>query len=116
MKSLKIKKQMHLKRANREVIVNINMFLLNQESLKGLFWNVAKIEFNPNLQTLKIGITTNDTKLGTILEKLRKNAKSLSNYLYESGALHCRSKVHFAIYKQEEDLEAVVQMLEAIKD
>ena len=71
MKSLQIKKQMHLKRANREVIVNINMFLLNQESLKGLFWNVAKIEFNPNLQTLKIGITTNDTKLGTILEKLK---------------------------------------------
>jgi hypothetical protein len=114
MKSASIKKEMHIKRANREVIVNINMFLLGQESLKGLFWNVAKIDFNPTTKALKIGITTTETKLGTTLEKLRKNSKSLSDYLYESGALHCRSRIYFSIYKQEEDLMRVIEMLEAV--
>jgi hypothetical protein len=116
MKSASIKKVMHIKRANREVIVNINMFLLGQENLKGLFWNVANIDFNPTTKALKIGITTNDTKLGTTLEKLRKNSKPLSDYLYQSGALHCRARIYFSIYKQEEDIMRVIEMLEPIKE
>jgi hypothetical protein len=116
MKSKQIIKEMIIKRADREVIVNINMFLLGEESLKGLFWTVAKIDFEPHAKTLKIGITTTkDGKLGTTLEKLRKKAKPLSDYLCESGALHCRARIYFSLYKQEEDLIRLTEFLDSVK-
>lgn len=113
MKSKQIAKEMVIKRANKELIVNINMFLLREESLRGLFWNVAKIDFNPSSKVLKIGITTT-TKLGTTLEKLRKNSKALAQYLYESGSIHCRPRIYFSVFKQEESGFNLVEFLETI--
>jgi hypothetical protein len=114
MKPINFKKEMMVKRANREVIVNIGMFLLNQENLKGLFWNVAKIEFNPITKSLKIGITTTNNKLGTTLNKLRKNCKPLSDYLYESGALHCRARIYFSMHKEDEDMARILEILDSV--
>jgi ribosome-binding factor A len=114
MKSKQIAKQMVIKRANKELIVNINMFLLLEESLRGLFWNVAAIDFNPGTRVLKIGITTTDNKLGTTLEKLRKNAKALAQYLFETGSIHCRPRIYFSVYKEAEAGFNLVEFLETI--
>ena len=92
-----------IKRNDRDLVANINMVLLGQESMKGLFWNVAGVDYNPTNHSLKVGITTTNNKLGTTLEKMRKNAKLLSDHLYLEGVLNCRPRVYFSLHKETED-------------
>ena len=92
-----------VKRNDRELVANINMVLLGQESMRGIFWNVAGVDYDPGKHTLKIGITTANNKLGTTLEKMRKNAKLIADHLFEAGVLKCRARVYFTLHKESED-------------
>ncbi len=92
-----------VKRNDRELVANVNMVLLGQESMKGIFWNVAGVDYDPGKHTLKIGITTANNKLGTTLEKMRKNAKLIADHLFEAGVLNCRARVYFTLHKESED-------------
>jgi hypothetical protein len=114
MKSPKIAQQRLINRADRELLVNVNMFLLGDESLKGLFWNVAEIGYNPATKSLKIAITTTDNKLGTTLEKMRKKAKYLAEYLYDAGAIYCRPRIYFSVFSKNEEELRVAEFLETV--
>jgi hypothetical protein len=107
-----IQKLRVIKRNDRELVANINMVLLGQESMKGIFWNVAGVDYNPSNQSLMVGITTTNNKLGTTLEKMRKNAKLLSDHLYEAGVLNARVRVHFNLFKETEDELRLSNLLE----
>jgi hypothetical protein len=101
-----------IKRNDRDLVANINMVLLGQESMKGIFWNVAGVDYSPITHSLKVGITTTNNKLGTTLEKMRKSAKLLSEHLFESGVLNCRARVYFSLHKESEDKLRLDNLLE----
>jgi hypothetical protein len=101
-----------VKRNDRELVANINMILLGQETMRGIFWNVAGVDYDPGKHTLKIGITTANNKLGTTLEKMRKNAKLISEHLYNVGVLNCRARVYFTLHKESEDQLRLDNLLE----
>jgi hypothetical protein len=97
-------------RANRDILVNINMFLLTNAELKGLFWSVKNVDYNSHLKTLKINIDTIDNKLGTTLEKMRKIARFLGEDLYQKGILNITPRVYFSVQKEDTLMEKLAKI------
>ncbi len=106
----KINQVRTITRANRDMIVNINMFLLTNIELKDLFWSVKNVEYNPSTKLLNIEIDTMDNKLGTTLEKMRKNAKGLAQHLYSNGVTNNIPRVNFSVQKGESLLDKLTKM------
>ena len=100
------------KKIDKAIITNVNMFLLGQEHLRGIFWNVADVEYKPITQTLRLGITVADNKLGTALEKMRKCSKDMCDYLYDGGFLNAKPKIEFYFYKPKTDINVILERLE----
>jgi hypothetical protein len=100
-KSFKLNQIRTVTRANRDLLVNINMFLLTNSELKGLFWSVKSVDYNSNLKTLKICIDTIDNKLGTTLEKMRKVARFLGEDMYQKDLLTITPRVYFSVQKED---------------
>jgi hypothetical protein len=65
----------------RELTLTVSVFLLGREEVKGLFWNILNTHYEHQNNVINIGISTIEGKLGTTLQKLRKTAKYLSQYL-----------------------------------
>jgi hypothetical protein len=81
----------------RLLLSNISMFLLNQEKLRNLLWSVKSLDYKKHKSTLRIGINSNDNKLGTVLQKMRTLRKPLAEYLYLQGVTNQVLKIDFYI-------------------
>lgn len=107
-------KKKNQRRENRELVVNISMFLLGNEKMKNLFWNIKTVEYAKFENKIKIGINTTK-KLGTTLEKLRSVAKDLSNYLFEQGLTFQRqTQVVFYVDKEDEFVARIYNILDKV--
>jgi|GEM_PF-908906 len=107
-------KKKNQRRENRELVVNISMFLLGNEKMKNLFWNIKTVEYQKFENKIKIGINTTK-KLGTTLEKLRSVAKDLSNYLFEQGLTFQRqTQVVFFVDKEDEFVARIYNILDKV--
>lgn len=102
-------------RRNRELILTVSMFLLNQESLKNQFWTVKNVTYNGSEQKVNIGINTTNGKLGTTLTKLRKTAKALSDFLYEQGLTFRKAKINFFVDKEDVEIERIYNLLHTLE-
>jgi hypothetical protein len=96
---------------SRELILNVSIFLLNQEPLKKLFWSVKSVNYDTTHQSVGVGISTTKGKYGTTLAKLRKCSRDLSDHLYENGLTFRRAKINFFINKEDYELERLYGLL-----
>jgi nucleoid-associated protein YejK len=113
-KFLKIRKTGSRKR-NRELLLTVSVFLLNQEVLRRQFWTVKSVHYDQVNQQIKIGINTTNGKLGTTLAKLRKTSKDLSDYLYDQGVTFRKAKITFFVDKQDVELERIYSLLHSVE-
>jgi hypothetical protein len=98
---------------DRDIIVALNAFFLDKEVLKDLFWNIAKVEYLPTPQAIKIGITVDGNKQGTVLEKMRKLAKPVADMLYTTKLLNNKPKVLFSIHEVGRDVLSIIEEIES---
>jgi len=109
-------KKKNRRKENRELVVNISMFLMGNEKLRNLFWNVKNVDYIKYENTIKIGINTTK-KLGTTLEKLRSVAKDLSNYLFDQGVTFRRqTKVIFYVDKEDQMMARIYNLINKIEE
>lgn len=108
-------KSQNFSKKDREFVSVVSMFLLGREELRKQFWNIKSVNYNHQTQTVNIGISTINGKLGTTLEKLRKTSRHLSDYLYESGLTFKLAKIKFFVDKDEEELLKVQSVIEQIE-
>jgi hypothetical protein len=107
-------KKKNQRKENRELVVNISMFLLGNEKMRNLFWNIKTVDYVKFENKIKIGINTTK-KLGTTLEKLRSVAKDLSNYLFDQGLTFQRqTKVVFYVDKEDEFVARIYNILDKV--
>lgn len=107
-----VHKKKNFRKENRELVLNISMFLLTNEKMKNLFWNVKTVTYSRSEDTIKIGINTTK-KLGTTLEKLRSVSKDLSNYLFDQGlTIRRQTKVSFFVDKEDEIVARIYNLIE----
>jgi hypothetical protein len=97
---------------DREIIIALNAFFLDKEVLKDLFWNIAKVEYLPTPQAIKIGITVDGNKQGTVLEKMRKLAKPVADMLYETKLINNKPRVLFSIYEPGVNVLDIIEKIE----
>jgi hypothetical protein len=95
----------------RLLLSNISMFLLNQEKLRNLLWSVKSLDYKKHKSTLRIGINSNDNKLGTVLQKMRTLRKPLAEYLYLQGVTNQVLKIDFYIDKEDEIIEKIYNLI-----
>ncbi|MEI6728423.1 MAG: hypothetical protein WCK98_02155 [bacterium] len=108
-------KKKNKRRENREIVLNISMFLMGNERLKNLFWNVKTVDYIKSENTIKIGINTTK-KLGTTLEKLRSVAKDLSNYLFDQGQTFRRqTRIVFYVDKEDEIVARIYNLIDQVE-
>jgi len=110
LKAFKLKKK-----ADRELLLSVSIFLLGREELRKQFWTVRSVHYDKQNQRVAIGINTITGKLGTTLAKLRKTAKVLSDYLYEQGLTFKKAKISFFVDKEDEKLQKIYTLLEEIE-
>ncbi len=103
------------KKADRELLLTVSMFLLGREELRKLFWTVKTVDYDRTEQKLSVGISTVTGKLGTTLAKLRKTSRDLSDYLYEQGLTFRQAKIRFYVDKEDEKLQRVYDLLEEVE-
>ena len=108
--SLRHKKKIN-KRKNKELLLTISFFLLNQETLRKQFWTVKSVGYDKTKQKISIGINTTNGKLGTTLSKLRKTSKNLSDYLYDQGLTFRKTKIVFFVDKEDIEIERIYNLL-----
>ena len=97
---------------DREIIIALNNYLLDQEILKDLFWNVAQVEYLPTPQAIKIGITVDGNKEGTVLSKMRKLAKPIAEMLYLTKLINNKPRVLFSIYEPGVNVLEIIEKIE----
>jgi hypothetical protein len=111
-KALLTKKSKIINRKNdRELLLSVSFFLLNQEDLRKQFWTVKSINYNKTDQIVKVGINTTNGKLGTTLAKLRKTSKHLSDYLYDQGITFRKTKIVFYVDKEDIEIERIYNLI-----
>ena len=101
-------------RQTRQMNLTISMFLLGNETMKGLVWTVHKVDYNRSSQTVKIGIDTVKSKLGTTLSKMRKLARPLAEYLFESGLTFRIAQIEFYVNKENESVQRIYSILDKV--
>ena len=101
-------------RKQRELTLTVSVFLLGREELKNLFWNIMNVQYTTQNNTLSVGVSTVEGKLGTTLTKLRKTARDLAVYMYESGLTFRKSHVHFYIHTENGELAKIEHLLESL--
>lgn len=107
-------KKTSFRKNDRELILNISMFLLGKEELRKQFWNVTSVNYDRSEHKVSIGINTTEGKLGTTLSKLRKVSKDLSNHLHEVGQTFKRAKIVFFVDKEQEEIERIYSLIEKV--
>ncbi len=109
-------KKKNKRKESRELILNISMFLLTNEKMKSLFWNVKTVEYKKAEHKVKIGINTTK-KLGTTLNKLRSLRKDLSNYLFDQGlTIRRQTKIDFFVDKEDEIVARIYNLIDSVKE
>jgi hypothetical protein len=101
---------------SRKFILTVSMFLLAQEELRSLFWDVKSVDYNHIAQTIKIGIESTTGKYGTTLVKLRKYSKSLSDYLFEQGLTFRKGKVTFFVDREEMEIKRIYNIIDKVEN
>lgn len=105
-------KKTNHRKSNRELLLNISMFLLNQEKLKSLFWTVKTVDYIRSENTINIGINTT-TKLGTTLQKMRTLRKNLAQHLFELHLTQNRpAMINFFVDREDDIVARVYDILE----
>jgi hypothetical protein len=112
----KTAKKRSISKTNRELVLNIYMFLLNSETMRKCFWNIKSVDYNKVNQTLDVGINTTKGKLGTTLGKLRKNSKNLSDYLFNQGITFRKAKINFFVDKEDVEMERIYNLLDSVDE
>lgn len=102
-------------RKQRELLLTISVFLLGREELRNQFWNIVSTKYESSTNQLNVGISTVEGKYGTTLQKLRKTAKHLSQYLYDQGLTFRKSHIHFFVHKEENELARIEHLLDTIE-
>jgi hypothetical protein len=97
---------------DREIIVALNNYLLDQEVLKDLFWNIANVEYLPTPQAIKIGITVDGNKEGTTLLRMRKLAKPIAEMLYLTKLINNKPRVLFHIHETGRGVLSIIEEIE----
>jgi hypothetical protein len=116
-KTLLTKKSKIINRKNdRELLLTVSVFLLNQEELRKQFWTVKSISYDKVVQVVKVGINTTNGKLGTTLAKLRKTSRNLSDYLYDQGITFRKTKIIFYVDKEDIEIERIYNLLAHIEN
>ncbi len=105
----------HYKKADRELLLTVSVFLLNQEELSKQFWTVKNVQYNKTTQVVSIGISTTNGKLGTTLAKLRKTSKRVSEYLYAHGLTFRKTQIVFYVEKEDVEIERIYNILSHIE-
>ena len=100
----------------RQMKLNITMFLLTEEGLKSQYWSIRSVNYNHISQKLKVGITTTNGKYGTTLAALRKVAKPLADYLFEQGLTLRRVRVNYFIDMNDEYIQKIYDTLDRVSD
>jgi len=100
---------------NREFILTISMYLLSQEVLRTLFWNVKTVDYQAHNRLIRVGISTTNGKYGTTLNKLRKTSRGLSDFLCEQGLTFRPAHIEFFVDRSDEELLRLNAMLESIE-
>ena len=98
----------------RELTLTVSVFLLGREEVKGLFWNILNTHYDHQNNVINIGISTIEGKLGTTLQKLRKTAKYLSQYLFDYGLTFRKARVHFYVHTEDNELARIEHLLDTI--
>lgn len=104
------------RKVDRELLLTVSVFLLNQEDLRKQFWTVKSIHYDKTDQIVKIGINTTNGRLGTTLAKLRKTSRSLSDYLYDQGITFRKTKIVFYVDKEDIEIERIYNMIANFED
>jgi hypothetical protein len=99
------------RKSDRELLLTVSVFLLNEEVLRKQFWNVKSVFYNKTEQTVKIGINTTNGKLGTTLSKLRKTSRDLSDYLYDQGVTFRKTTIVFYVDKEDVEVERIYNLI-----
>jgi hypothetical protein len=99
------------RKSDRELLLTVSVFLLNQEELRKQFWTVKSIHYDKVDQIVKIGINTTNGRLGTTLAKLRKTSRNLSDYLYDQGITFRKTKIVFYVDKEDIEIERIYSLL-----
>jgi hypothetical protein len=99
------------KKVDRELLLTVSLFLLNQEELRKLLWTVKSVNYSKVDQIVKIGISTTNGKMGTTLSKLRKTSKYLSDYLYDQGVTFRKTQVKFFVEKEDIEIERLFNLI-----
>jgi ribosome-binding factor A len=103
-------------RLTRQLSLTTSMFLLSNETLKGLFWTVHSVKYNRTEQKLKIGIDTIDSKRGTTLSQMRKLAKPLAQKLHDEGLVFKLPMIEFFIQTEHEAIQRIYNLLDKVND
>jgi hypothetical protein len=116
-KTLSIKKSKIINRKNdRELLLTVSVFLLNQDELRKQFWTVKSIGYDKVIQVVKVGINTTNGKLGTTLSKLRKTSRNLSDYLYDQGITFRKTKIIFYVDKEDIEIERIYNLISNLEN
>ena len=108
-------KKTNHRRGSRELLLNISMFLLNQEKLKNLFWTVKSVDYIRSENTINIGINTT-TKLGTTLQKMRTLRKNLAQHLFELNLTQNRpAMINFFVDREDDIVARVYDILDDLE-
>jgi hypothetical protein len=99
------------RKSDRELLLTVSMFLLNQEELRKQFWNIKSVYYDKTQQSVKIGINTTNGKLGTTLAKLRKTSRNLSDYLYDQGVTFRKTTIVFYVDKEDVEVERIYNLI-----
>jgi hypothetical protein len=101
-------------RLTRQLSLTTSMFLLSNETLKGLFWTVHSVKYNRTEQVIKVGIDTLEGKRGTTLAQMRKLAKPLAQRLHDAGLIFKLPRIEFFIQTEHESIQRIYNILETI--
>jgi hypothetical protein len=105
-----------LDKKQQSLVEAINYHLSTDEHLKGCeVVNIISAKHTVATKTIKIGFTTIEGKYGTVLEKLKKSNRALSDYLFSLDIFFRPPKIEWFVEKPDDSIDRVKQLLEDIE-
>jgi hypothetical protein len=96
----------------QSLVQAVNYHIKTSEHLKNV--DVVNIKSAKHLVAtgkLKIGFTTIEGKYGTVLEKLKKSSRSLSDYLFSLDLFFRPPKIEWFVEKEDDSVDKVRQII-----
>ena len=90
------------------------MYLLRQDFLKNIVWEVKDVEYNHLKQEIKFIVNTTTGKSGAKLPKLKRTVPGLSEHLYKSGLTFRKVAIKFSLEKEQEEIQRIYNLMEKV--